>query len=139
MAYTLFRTAELANEEGKPAFLVIEGAFNPQMLDGADNFSRSDDIDFRPEDFAVSHPGRGDGGADIVIGQEPLPTLRTRGAAGVPITIYVPSAPVALPRTSLLVRLLPVVPDEANDRVFVTQQVLDQLGPRIRPAKTAGE
>lgn len=54
----------------------------------------------------------------------------------VPTYIYMPAAPVVLPQRSWLIRLLQAVPVEAEDRVFVTQSVLDQLGPRIvRPGK----
>lgn len=144
-AYTLYRAAEIAKEEHAPAFSILEGSFDRQILEGTDTLSRADGAGFEAEDVAVSHPGRGDGPADSVVNLESAPIVRTRSygmpsppprPVYVPTYIYMPATPIVLPQRSLLIRLLPAVPAGAEDRVFVTQKVLDQLGPRIiRPGK----
>ena len=143
-AYTLYRAAEIAKEENAPAFTILEGSFDRQILEGTDTFSRANGEVFEADDVAVSHPGRGDGPPDSVVSAEAAPIIRTRSygmpppprPVYMPTYIYMPATPVVLPQRSLLIRLLPAVPAEAGDHVFVTQQVLDQLGPRvIRPGK----
>lgn len=148
-AYALYRAAEVAKEANAPAFSLLEGTFDRKILEDTDTFSRRTGADLEPDDFVVSRLEHGNGAADTVVGQAPTPTVRTRGLSmrpprpmqrapalyRPPIYIYTPATPMALPQRSLLVRLLPTIPAEPDDRVFVTQQVLDQLGPRIiRPA-----
>ena len=132
-AYAIYRAAEIARDSHAPAFALLEGEFDPQILEGSEAFSGVNGAELASEDFAVSWPERGDGAADRVVGSRSEPIVRTRGYAPVyvPTFIYVPSTPIVLPKRSLLVRLLPAIPAEIGSRVFVTQDVLDRLGPRI--------
>lgn len=149
-AYTLYRAAELAQAAGAPGFLLLEGAFNRQILEDTDTISRMDGGVFVMEDVAVSRLGRGDAPSeqrvDQVVGEgagekaaEIIPTRLGRmpmprpalPRSYAPTYIYVPSAPLPPPRHSLLIQFVSAIPETPDGRLFVTQDVLDRLGPRI--------
>lgn len=149
-AYALYRAAELAKEVSAPAFVVLEGTVDRSVLDGDDEFAR---IDGRPIDFDSFDVARSDDGAgpsDQVMEIAPLRLIRTGSfgpifvprsmpmpAASVPRTtniptyIYTPAGPVVFPQESLLVRMLPSLPTEADAQTFLTQDVLTRIGHRI--------
>jgi hypothetical protein len=149
-AYALYRSAEIAKEANAPAFMVLEGKGNRAVLDGDDKFARVDGRPLDFDEFSVARLSDGAGPADRVVGIEPLPVTRTAGlspvfvprsmpmpSAPVPRTTYTPmyiytaSGPVVFPQESLLIRMLSAVPAEEDPRLFVTEDVLTRIGPRI--------
>lgn len=147
-AYALYRTAEIAKEANAPAFHVLEGTVDRTVLEGDDKFADVDGSPFDSEALSLARLVNGDGPADQVIGARPMSVVRTAGFGAMrmpmpaprplpvprtyaPTYIYTSYGPVTFPETSLLVRMLQSVPDEADTRVYVTQDVLTRLGPRI--------
>src|SRR5690606_38244983 len=124
--------------------------FDRRILKHNDMFSRVDGATFGAEDVAVNRLGRGDApseqGMDQVVGEgagqkaaEIIPTRLGRmpmprpalPRTYAPTYIYVPSAPLPPPRHSLLIQFVSAIPATSDARLFVTQDVLDRLGPRI--------
>ncbi|CAN5594025.1 hypothetical protein BH10PSE18_BH10PSE18_21900 [soil metagenome] len=150
-AYALFRAAEIAKEARAPAFAVLEGRVDRTVLEGNDTFAKTDGTPLDGEDFNVARHDDGAGPADAVVDAPSVPTIRTAGVAApivfsrpmplppqpvarssyTPIFIYTASGPVVFPQGSLLVRLLTELPTEEDPKVFVTEDVLTRLGPRI--------
>lgn len=150
-AYTLYRSSEIAKEAGAPAFNVLEGNIDRTVLEGTDKFARADGSPLDTDGFSVARLVDGAGPADRVVGGGLLPTIRTAGFTPIvmprvmpmpapsvprtttyaPVYIYTPTGPVVFPQESWLIRLLPSVPTDDNPRVFVTEEVLTRLGPRI--------
>jgi len=147
-AYALYRSAEIARDANAPAFHVLEGTVDRTVLEGDDKFANLDGSPFEADALSVARLVNGSGPADHVIGARPLPVVRTAGfgamrmpmpaprPAPVPRTyaptyVYTSYGPVTLPETSLLVRMLQSIPEEADPRVYLTQDVLARLGPRI--------
>ena len=150
VAYTLYRSAEIAREANAPAFSVLEGNVDRTALDGNEKFGRDDSGAFDADDFNVARLNNGAGPPDQVVGIEPSPVIRTAGLSpvfvprsmpmpsapvprttNIPMYIYTPYSPAPLSRESWLIRMLPGVPTEENSRTFVTEDVLTRLGPRI--------
>jgi hypothetical protein len=152
-AYVLYRAAEIAKEVSAPAFVVLEGKVDRSVLDGDDKFASIDGrpIDFDSFDsFDVARSDDGAGPPDQVMEIAPLRLTRTGSfgpvfvprsmpmpSASVPRTtniptyIYTPARPVVFPQESLLVRMLPSLPTEADAQTFLTQDVLTRIGHRI--------
>lgn len=150
-AYALYRSAELARDANAPAFHVLEGLVDRRVLEGEETFANLDGSPFDANLLSVTRLVNGEGPADEVIGvqEQQAPVVRTAGFGGMarmpmpaprplpaprtyaPTYIYTSYGPVTLPETSLLVRLLPSAPEEADPKVFLTQDVLTRLGPRI--------
>lgn len=149
-AYALYRAAEIAREVSAPAFVVLEGKVDRSVLDGDDAFAK---IDGRPIDFDTFDVARSDDGAgpsDLAMDVAPLRLIRT-GSFGpvfvprsmpmpsasaprttnIPTYTYTPAGPVVFPQESLLVRMLPSLPTEADAQTFLTQDVLTRIGHRI--------
>jgi hypothetical protein len=154
-AYVLYRAAELAKDGNAPAFMVLEGNVDREILDGEDRFTRVDGRPFESEDMGHSTSANGDGPADRVVDStSSLVTLKTAGLGSggfrMPAPVYVPKASIPatpksyvptyiytgngqvnFPQRSLLIRLLQAVPAETDAKSYVTQEVLAKLGPRI--------
>ena len=147
-AFLLYRSAEIAQEAGAPAFRVVEGRVDTGILGDRDVFGSAG----YASDVAVTTlDRRGAAEGDRVVGQATwsmagmqavagrvpvfrMPPPRPPPSSAAPILIYTPghAAPV-FPDRSLLIELRPDLSD-IDAKTFVTADVLGNLGPRIRRA-----
>lgn len=147
-AFLLYRAAEVAREANAPAFKIVEGHVDTSVLEGEDVYGHRElDLDAAVAVSAVPPQRHLQG--DAVLGQEGIVggMHRTAGAMPVfrmppptppvyqpPVYIYTPGyAPVPLPDRTILVELRPDI-KSMDDKTFVTVDVLDKLGPRIKRA-----
>ncbi|MDQ7975582.1 MAG: hypothetical protein REJ24_23590 [Rhodocyclaceae bacterium] len=147
-AFLLYRAAEVAKQADAPAFKIVEGNIDTSVLAGEDLFGhRALDLEVAVTVSRVSRPSVRHG--DVVVGQAESADgmQRTAGAMPVfrmpppalpkyqpPVYIYTPGyAPAPLPDRTLLIELRPDLRG-MDDKSFVTADVLDRLGPRIRRA-----
>ncbi|MET3517962.1 hypothetical protein ABIC63_005769 [Pseudacidovorax sp. 1753] len=145
-AFLLYRAAEVARDAGAPAFKIIEGHVDRSVLDGEDVYGHSAlDLDATVAAAPVSPQTRQQG--DRVVGRAALASgmQRTAGTMPIfrmpppalpkyqpPVYIYTPTyVPVPLPEGSVLVELRLDL-KSLDDKTFVTADVLDKLGPRIK-------
>ena len=147
-AFLLYRAAEVARQAGAPAFRIVEGNVDTSVLAGEDLYGhRALDLDAAMTVSQLSRPS--DRHGDVLVGQAQSADgmQRTAGAVPVfrmpppalpkyqpPVYIYTPGyAPVPLPDRTILIELRPDL-QGMDDRSFVTADVLDRLGPRIKRA-----
>lgn len=152
-AFILYRAAEVAKEAQAPAFKIVEGDVDTSVLAGTDVYGHlavdlEGAVAVSP---ASSQPHRQ---GDVVVGSAELAggMQRTAGAMPVfrmpppappayqpPVYIYTPGyVPAPLPDRSILIELRPNL-ESADDKTFVTADVLDKLGPRIKRAAPKGQ
>lgn len=119
-AFALFRAAELANSLNMAAFTVEQGPIDRSVLEGTDTFSVNEWI------------------APELASQGAVPSVQMRriqtATILVPIYIETPEARDARTASKLVilrVRMHPVRVESEDPRVFVTEDVLRRLGPRI--------
>lgn len=143
-AFVLYRSAQVANEAGAPAFKIVEGNVDTTVLTGDDVFGQGSSL----ADVEVSQMGReppmdGDrvisahapymqrtAGARPVFRASPPPRVRSQP----PVFIYTPGPGVPVVRgASILVELRSDL-QNMDERTFVTDDVLGRLGPRIKRA-----
>lgn len=148
-AFLLYRAAEVAREANAPAFQIVEGQVDASVLTGEDVFGHVD-LD---ADFTVTTIRRAAPAQDDTVGHEELAAGMRYTAGGTPVfrmprpqpqpkykppvLIYTPGAVATpLPDRTLLVELRQEL--KADDgRGFVTAEVLDKLGTRIKRAAPA--
>lgn len=145
-AFLLYRAAEVARQADAPAFRIVEGNVDTSVLAGEDLYGhRALDLGAAMTVSRVSRPS--DRHGDVLVGQTADGMQRTAGAVPVfrmpppalpkyqpPVYIYTPGyAPVPLPDRTILIELRPDL-QGMDDKSFVTADVLDRLGPRIKRA-----
>ncbi|MDM0054721.1 hypothetical protein QTH98_03565 [Variovorax sp. J22G47] len=120
-AFALFRAAELAKTLNMVAFTIEDGPFDRSVLEGDDVFSTNDRV-------GPTFPF----GADTV---GPVRRVQT-STIWIPIPVPVPTPEERYERTAsklviLRVRMHPAPVASGDPRTFMTEEVLDRLGPRI--------
>lgn len=147
-AFLLYRGAEVAKEAQAPAFKIVEGTVDTSVLEGEDVYGHRE-LDLDAAVAVSSAPRQQHPQGDVVVSREELFSgmQRTAGAMPVfrmpppalpkyqpPVFIYTPGyAPVPLPDRTILIELRPDLKG-MDDKTFVTTDVLDKLGPRVRRA-----
>lgn len=147
-AFLLYRAAEVAKEAQAPAFKIVEGNVDTSVLEGEDVYGDRE-LDLHAAVTVSSAPRQQHPQGDIVVSREDIlgSMQRTAGAMPVfrmpppalpkyqpPVFIYTPGyAPVPLPDRTILIELRPDLKG-MDDKTFVTADVLDKLGPRIKRA-----
>ncbi|WP_436295579.1 CC0125/CC1285 family lipoprotein [Variovorax sp. LjRoot178] len=118
-AFALFRAAELARTLNMVAFTIEDGPFDRSVLEGDDVFSTNDRV-----------------GPTFSFGADTVGPVRRVQTSTIWIPIHVPTPEERYERTAsklviLRVRMHPEPVASGDPRTFITEEVLDRLGPRI--------